>query len=43
VQVDVEREILAPGVEDGQDPGLGAEMTRIAGEFEQGIGRGSEE
>ena len=43
VQVDVEREILSPGVEHGDDGGLGAEVSSVPGELEQGAGGGLKE
>jgi hypothetical protein len=43
VQVDVEREILAPGVEDGDDAGVGSEVARVASELEQRVGGGPEQ
>ncbi len=34
---------LRPGVQDGEKADLGAEVTRIAGDLEQGLGRGAKQ
>ena len=36
-------EVLAPGVEDGQEPDLGPEVLGIGGDLPQGFGGGSEQ
>jgi hypothetical protein len=43
VQVDVERKILAPRVQDRDDAGLGSEVMRVASELAQRVGRGAEQ
>ena len=43
VQVDVQREVLSPGVQDGEQAGFGPEVTWVASELEQGVGGGTEQ
>jgi hypothetical protein len=43
MQMDVEREILTPGVEHGDDARLGSEVTRVASERQESVGGGSEQ
>jgi hypothetical protein len=42
VQVQVLRQILPPGVQDGRDAEVAAEMPGIAAEGGEGVGRGVE-
>ena len=43
MDVRVELKILAPGVQHGQDAGLGSPVFRIGGHLEHGLGGGSQE
>jgi hypothetical protein len=43
VQMDVQGEVVAPGVQHGEDARLGPEMPWVTSELEQGIGSGAEE
>lgn len=43
MQVDVQGQILPPGVQHGDDAGLRSEVRRVAGEFVQGVGGSLEE
>jgi hypothetical protein len=43
VEVEVLRQILPPGVQDGRDPEVAAEMAGIAAEGGEGVGGGVEE
>ena len=36
-------EVLAPGVQDGQEPDLGPEVLRVGGDLLQGLGGGTEQ
>ncbi len=39
----VSQQVRAPGVQDGEEPDLGAQAFGIGGHFEQGLGTGIEQ